>query len=97
MSCRGYRFVVHPNEEIHKHTPHVHVENDDCSVRYSLVSLKRFEQDKVPRNYLRDEKKIIRPFLENNRKKLLEYWNLSINGYTTPIINEKGQQYYPES
>ena len=97
IHCSGYRFTVHPNEEIHRHTPHVHVCKDGESVRYSLDTLERFEQDKLPREYKRDEKKVIMPYLKNNQAKLMTYWNLYMNGYTVPNEDERGLQYYPES
>ena len=97
IHCSGYRFTVHPDEDIHRNTPHVHVCKNDKSVRYSLVTLKRFEQDKVPREYKRDEKKVILPYLINNQEKLMKFWNHYINGYTIPDEDEWGKQYYPES
>ena len=93
----GYKFVVHPDEDIHRNTPHVHICKDDNSVRYSLVTLERFKQDYMPRIYARDEKKIIMPYLRKNQDKLMEYWNHYINGYTVPYEDAKGRQYYPES
>ena len=97
IHCPGYRFTVHPNEDIHRNTPHVHVCKDNMSVRYSLITLERFEQDEMPREYRRDEKKIIMPYLIDNKDKLMGYWNHYINGYTVPYENERGMQYYPES
>lgn len=97
IHCMGYRFVVHPDEDIHRNTPHVHVCKDDNSVRYSLVTLERFKQDPLPRTYARDEKKVIMPHLRKNQAKLMGYWNHYINGYTVPFEDEQGRQYYPES
>ena len=97
LHCNGYLFIVHPNEDIHKNTPHVHVRRDDEETRYYLDSLERFENDKVSRRFLKDEKKIIKPFLSDNKGLLYKYWDMSINGYTTPQINEDGKQYYSES
>lgn len=97
IHCSGYRFTVHPNEDIHRNTPHVHVCKDNMSVRYSLDTLGRFEQDELPREYKRDEKKIIKPYLLKNQQKLMEYWNHYMNGYTVPDEDECGRQYYPES
>lgn len=97
IHCSGYRFTVHPNEEIHRNTPHVHVCKENMSVRYSLDTLERFERDDVPREYARDEKKIILPYLRKNQDKLMAYWNHYINGYTVPYEDECGRQYYPES
>ena len=93
IHCSGYRFTVHPNEEIHRNTPHVHVCKDDKSVRYSLVTLERFEQDKLPHEYKRDEKKVIIPYLLKNQTKLIGYWNHYMNGYTVPDEDEYGRQY----
>ena len=97
IHCSGYRFTVHPNEEIHRNTPHVHVCKDGKSVRYTLDTLERFEQDKLPRDYKRDEKKVIVPYLLKNQTKLIGYWNYYMNGYTVPDEDEYGRQYYPES
>ena len=97
IHCSGYRFTVHPKEEIHRHMPHVHVCKDGESVRYSLDTLERFEQDKLPREYKRDEKKVIIPYLLKNQTKLMGYWNHYMNGYTVPDEDEHGLQYYPES
>ena len=90
-------FIIHPDEDIHKNTPHVHVRRDDEETRYYLESLERFPNDKVSRRFLKDEKKRIKPYLLKNKEKLYEYWNLYMNGYTTPAMNEEGKQYYKES
>lgn len=95
--CDGYKFVIHPNEEIHRNTPHVHVEFHDMSVRYYLDTLGRFPGDKYSREYKRDEKKIIIPGLKRNQKLLWQYWNCYMNGYIPPEIDERGKQYYKES
>lgn len=95
--CQGYTFVVHPDEEIHKWTPHVHVRRDDEETRYHLGTLERFPNDNVSRRFLKDEKKRIIPFLKENQNKLLNYWNLYSNGYTTPAVSEDGKLYYKES
>lgn len=97
IECSGYKFIIHSDEEIHRHKPHVHVKKDNFSPRYSLDTLERFEGDIISREYLRDEKKIIIPFLEKNKDKLLEFWNHNINGYITPVQDENGNQYYKES
>ena len=97
IHCMGYKFVVHPNEDIHRNNPHVHVCKDDDSVRYSLLTLERFKKDYMPRTYARDEKKIIIPYLKKNQAKLMNYWNLYINGYTVPVEDEYERQFYPES
>ena len=95
--CSGYQFVVHPNEAVHKHKPHVHVVKDDMSVRYSLETLERFPQDVFRREYKRDEKKIIIPALKKNQKKLWDYWNCYMGGYCSPTIDCQGKEYYKES
>ena len=97
FNCEGYLFIIHPDEDIHKNTPHVHVRRDDEETRYYLESLERFPNDKVSRRFLKDEKKRIKPYLLKNKEKLYEYWNLYMNGYTTPTMNEEGKQYYKES
>ncbi len=66
LQSHGYTFIVHPNEDIHKYSPHIHVKRDEYSVRYSLDTFERYEQDNYSREYLRDEKKIIIPFLKKN-------------------------------
>ena len=95
--CDGYKFVVHPDEDIHKFTPHVHVKRDDEETRYFLDTLKRFPNDNFSRMFQRDEKKKIIPFLKKNQNKLLEWWDFYMNGYATPIEDEMGRQYYKES
>ena len=97
LHCNGYSFTVHSNEDIHKNTPHVHVRRDDEETRYYLDSLERFANDKVSHRFLKDEKKIIKPFLRANKELFYKYWDMSINGYTTPHINEDGKQYYSVS
>lgn len=97
IHCSGYRFVIHPDEGIHRNTPHVHVCKDNYSVRYSLITLERFKQDSFPRTYARDEKKIIKRYLIDNQAKLMSYWNHYINGYTVPYEDVQGRQYYLES
>ena len=39
------------------------------------------------------EKKIIKPYIEDNIEWFKEKWLLSINGYKPPIENEEGFQY----
>lgn len=94
---RGYRFSVHPDEKVHEHSPHVHVAKDGISVRYSLETMERFKQDKPPREYLRDEKKIILPFLAKHRDQLMGYWNHYMRGYLPPTLDLQGKQFYRES
>lgn len=93
----GYTFMVHPREQIHAHTPHVHVIRDDVSIRYSLVDFRRFSQDGKSRMHDRDEKKIILPYLRKNQKTLMEYWELAMEGYLPPTLDERGRQYCAES
>ena len=97
IHCNGYRFIVHPNEEIHRYHPHVHVYKNDVSVRYSLDTFKRFEQDIPSREHKRDEKKIIIPALKKNVKRLYGFWNQYMSGYIPPDEDENGKQYYKES
>lgn len=98
-SLRGdkYLYVVHPNENIHKHTPHVHVKHDDDCVRYNLETIQRFEKDKLPNYYKRDEKKIIKPFIEKNRDFFMNNWALYNDGYEYPEIDAEGRAYYEGS
>lgn len=97
FESNGYHFIVHPSEEIHKNLPHVHVRRNENITRYDLNTLKRFPKDKFCWDFQRDEKKIILPYLKRNKRKLLGYWNMYMKGYTPPIEDEDGQQYYPES
>ena len=95
--CDGYRFIVHPNEEIHRHHPHVHVKRNEQETRYSLDTLARFPNDTFSREFKRDEKKIILPYLRKNQVKLLRYWDCYINGYIPPMEDADGMQFYNES
>ena len=95
--CNGYRFVIHPNEDIHKYKPHVHVKRDNNETRYSLETLSRFPEDNFSRDFQRDEKKVIIPYLRNNQEKLRRYWNFYINGYIPPVEDNQGKKYYAES
>lgn len=97
ISHNGYRFIVHPDEEIHKHRPHVHVQKNGAVTRYSLETLTRFPEDKITREFLRDEKKVIHPYLKKNQQKLQEYWDLYIKGYIPPEEDCNGKQYYKET
>lgn len=97
IHCGGYRFTVHPDEDIHRNSPHVHVYKDGKNARYSLNTLKRFPDDNILREFIRDEKKIILPYLKKNQEKLMGYWNHYMNGYTFPAEDVDGNQYYPES
>ena len=40
---RGYHFIIHSDETIHKHSPHVHVEKGGVSPRYSLETFLRYD------------------------------------------------------
>ncbi len=91
----SYRFTVHPNEDIHRHMPHVHVAKDDVEIRYSLETLQPI--DPLINPHRRDNKKIIMPFLKKNQERLLELWQLYMDGYTSPAITQEGQQFYSES
>lgn len=95
--CEGYLFVIHPNEEIHKNHPHVHVRRNGNETRYSLNTLTRFSNDNFCREFQKDEKKIILPYLQKNKDRLLKYWDLCMKGYIPPVEDEDGKQFYPES
>lgn len=90
-----YRFTVHPNEDVHRHMPHVHVLKDGVEIRYSLETLQPI--DLLVNPHKRDNKKIIMPFLEKNQEKLMGLWRLYMDGYTSPAITQEGQQFYAES
>lgn len=91
----SYRFTVHPNEDIHRHMPHVHVSKDDIDIRYSLETLQPI--DSLVNPHRRDNKRIITPFLRKNQEKLLGFWQLYMDGYASPTITQEGQQFYSES
>lgn len=94
----GYKFVVHlSREDIHANDPHVHVERDGVSVRYSLVTFERKSPDEPTWAHRRDEKKIIIPYIKNNRDILMGYWDLAMKGYRPPQLDEQGHQYCSES
>lgn len=97
LSYHGYQFVVHSDEKIHEHRPHVHVKRNGNATRYSLDTLTHFPEDAFCREFQRDEKKIIIPFLEKNIEKLSGYWDLAMKGYIPPVEDERGKQYYRES
>ena len=98
-SCEhhGYKFIVHSNEDIHKNTPHVHVERNGVAPRYLLDTLERIPSDEYSHEHLRDEKKIIKPYIRRNIKWFNEKWLMSVNGYIPPIESETGVQYCKES
>lgn len=91
----SYRFTIHPDEKIHRHLPHVHVEKDGVEIRYSLQDLKPLGELKQP--HAKDYKKRILPFLEEKRNYFLDLWQEYNNGYLPPSFTEDGQQFYPES
>ena len=93
----GYKFIVHPREEIHKHTPHVHVEKDSVAPRYYLDTFIRFAGDKYLTEHQRDEKKIIKPYLKKHQNWFYEKWHMYLNGYIPPVEDEHGKQYCKES
>lgn len=92
---RNYKFIIHPNEDIHKYSPHVHVEKERKSIRYNLETLE--PMDKLDYPHKRDHKKIIIPALKKHKNELMEFWNHYQNGYTPPILSDDGRQYYAES
>lgn len=91
----SYRFTIHPREEIHRYQPHVHVSKDQVEIRYSLETLQPMDPLVYP--HRRDQKKIILPFLRKNRERLLELWNLYLEGYAPPVMTQEGRQFYKES
>lgn len=95
IECRGFLFIVHPDEAVHRYSPHVHVENDEYSARYSLETLQLIDANskKAEGFFRRSEKKIIRPFLEKNHNWFMNAWNMYQKGYEPPTINEEGMQY----
>lgn len=97
LRSNGFIFCVYPNERIHEHLPHVHVLKNGKGVRYSLIDFKRFSKDKVDKDHLHAEKKIIIPFIRENQKELLGYWRDYQNGYIPPVLDDARQQYYPAS
>ena len=97
IQCHGYSFVIHSNEAIHKHSPHVHVKRDGYSVRYSLENFERYDRDVCSREYIRDEKRIIIPFLKKNYSFFRDCWEKAQMGYEMPVIDELGRQYCEEN
>ena len=67
------------------------------SVRYSLETFERFEQDKYSRVHAKYEKKRILPFLNDHKEELMEFWNMAMKSYIPPQIGENGCQYCKES
>ena len=94
---QGFRFIVHPREDIHRYKPHVHVKKGEYETRYSLETFERFPEDEFSREFKKKEKTIIVPYLKKHVKELMELWNLYLNGYTSPEITLEGKQYYRES
>ena len=97
IHCEGYFFLVHPNEDIHRFTPHVHVRRDDEETRYRLDTLERFPKDNISKRFLKDEKKIIKPYLRKHQEILLDFWNKYMDGSSSPGVDVRGRQYYRES
>lgn len=95
----GYKFVVGSNEDIHKYSkhPHVHVIKDDTSVRYSIDTYERLWDDEASRAHIRDEKKIIKPFIKKKQDELMEYWRAATQGFVPPTLDQDEKQYYKES
>ena len=91
----GYRFTVHSDERMHLFLPHVHVSKGEVEVRYSLIDFSPLDSHVNP--HKRDYKKHIKPFLVDNHKVLIEMWQRNLEGYTTPVIDQDGRQYYNES
>ena len=97
LNYMGFKFEVRSREQIHAYRPHVHVIRDDVSVRYSIETFERFAKDKFSRVHAKHEKKRILPFLEENKDRFMEFWNLAMKGYLPPQIGEDGCQYCKES
>ena len=91
----GYRFTIHTDEKIHAHMPHVHVSKGGVEIRYSLETLLPMDPPRNP--HMRDDRKIIRPFLQHHQEQLFEMWRYYTKGYTVPEITQEGQQFYSES
>lgn len=91
----GYTFTVRSREHNHQHLPHVHVSKDGAEARYALETLEPLDPLKQPLK--RDDKKVIRPFLQKNQNRLKEMWRHNMNGYYTPSLSQEGKQFYPES
>ncbi|MGN0453204.1 MAG: DUF4160 domain-containing protein [Ruminococcus sp.] len=92
---KKYKIIIHANEDNHKYMPHVHVEKDNISVRYSLETLEPI--DKLVYPHKRDNKKVIEPFLRENSDFLMNLWNDYQNKYRVPTMTNDGRQYYSES
>lgn len=91
----GYTFTVRSKEHNHQHLPHVHVSKDGAEARYALETLEPLDHLEQPLK--RDDRKVIRPFLQKNQNLLKEMWRHNMNGYCTPALSEEGKQFYPES
>ena len=76
---QGFKFIVHPREEIHRNKPHVHVKKGENETRYSLETFERFPEDKCSREFLKKEKSVIIPYLKNHIDELMNLWNLYLN------------------
>ena len=90
----GYRFVVHPDEEVHKNMPHVHVIKDGNNARYSLETLKIIDANskKAEDFFKREEKKKIIPVLKEQYDWFIKKWNLYQKGYVPSETNEDGME-----
>lgn len=95
LELRGFKFIVHTDEKIHKYMPHIHVKKDEYSARYSLETIEMIDANSKTAKlfFKRSEKKIIIPFIKENFYWFMENWNLCQKGYEPPEINEKGMQY----
>ena len=91
----GYTFTVRSKEHNHQHLPHVHVSKAGAEARYALETLETL--DTLTQPLKRDDKTVIRPFLQKNQNRLKEMWCHNMSGYYTPSLSEEGKQYYPES
>lgn len=96
---RGFLFIIHPDEKVHDHQPHLHVQKNNVSVSYILEknNVRRKKGNKGNKEINNAEKKVIIPFINKNFDKFMELWNDYMNGYDVPIINDNNEQYYDET
>ena len=94
---QGFRFTIHTNEKNHKNIPHVHVYKNNYSVPYSLETFKAFRNAKIPKEYRNVEKKIIIPYIKENKSKFMNWWKMYNKDYIVPEIGSDGRQYIDES
>lgn len=97
LDHHGYKFIVRSDEERHKNMPHIHVEKDGVAPRYLLSNLERIASDECLKDHLRDEKKIIKPYIKKNIQWFNEKWNMNVNGYIPPVEIITGQQLCKET